>query len=237
MPVGVRRRTALRVGLALIGGIALILLAAQLLLPPLEAKAVRDKVGRYGNVKSASVSSWPAIKLLWGEADRVTVAAGTLEATPAQLLAQLWEVRGVNEVTLSAEQTIVTIPGFQGSLRLEDVHTHKQGSEIQTTLTVTQKSIDEALPAGISIEPLSTQNIGQIELRASGDLFGVQGSLTALVKPLEGTVIAEPQGFPFASLATMTLFSDPHLKVRSIAIEGIPGKPSSYRLSLRSQLT
>lgn len=236
MPVGVRRRTALRIGLALVGALVFVLLLAQVLLPPIAAKVMRDRVGRYGTVKSASISAWPAIELLWGKADSARVSAGTLTGTPSQLLSQLWEARGVDEATLSAEHAIVSVSGFPHSLTLDDLHTFKQGSAVHTSVTLTQQALEEALPSGLSIQPLGGGGAGQVELRASGTLFGVQASILALVRPLDGSVVAEPQGLPFASLASVTLFSDPHLKVRSLAVAPVPGQVHAYRLSLGASL-
>ena len=53
--------------------VVLLLVLAQLLLPGLAARRIRTRVGRYGTVKSVSVSAWPAVKVLWGDADAVTV--------------------------------------------------------------------------------------------------------------------------------------------------------------------
>ena len=51
-------------------------------------------MGKYGTVESVSVKAWPAVKLLWGSADSVTVSAGSLSMSPAQTAKLLWEARG-----------------------------------------------------------------------------------------------------------------------------------------------
>ncbi len=56
----------------------LLVVLAQVFLPSLAARRVRDRVARYGTVRSVSVSAFPAVKLLWGKADTVNVDAGTL---------------------------------------------------------------------------------------------------------------------------------------------------------------
>ena len=71
----------------------------------------------------------------------------------------------------------------------------KHGSAISASATLTQQQLDEALPSGFHIEPMASGG-GEVEARASGGLFGVQASITALVKPLEGRLVAEPQGLP-----------------------------------------
>ena len=76
---------------------------------------------------------------------------------------------------------------------------------------------------------------GQVEARASGGLFGIQASIVTLVQPLEGRLVAEPEGFPLARLATVTLFSDPHLKVEH-RLAGAAHPPLTYGLSMSASL-
>ena len=62
---------------ALIGGLlVLVLVLAQLILPRIAADRISSRIGRYGQVEHVSVSAWPALKLLWGDAGSVDVSAG-----------------------------------------------------------------------------------------------------------------------------------------------------------------
>ena len=60
----------------------LLLVLAQLFLPAHRREPDPSRVGRYGKVQSVSVSAWPAIELLWGDADSVHVSAGSLALSP-----------------------------------------------------------------------------------------------------------------------------------------------------------
>ena len=77
-----RVRRAGRIAAWLAGAIVLVLVLAQLFLPGIAASRVRARVGKYGTVQSVSVKAWPAVKLLWGSADSVTVRAGSLSMSP-----------------------------------------------------------------------------------------------------------------------------------------------------------
>ncbi len=44
------------------------------------------------------------------------------------------------------------------------------------------------------------------------------------------------KGFPLASLATVTLFSDPHLRVDSVGVRVLHRQPLTYGLSLGASL-
>jgi hypothetical protein len=100
---------------------------------------------------------------------------------------------------------------------------------------MTQRNLDEALPSGFHVEPTASGG-GEVQARASGGLFGVQTSITVLVRPYEGRLVAEPRGFPLAGLATVTLFADSHLKVESVGVAVESRQPLTYRLSLRASL-
>lgn len=236
MAVGVRRHRAGRVALGVGAPLALAVVLAQALLPSLAATRVSDRVARYGTVKSASVSAWPAIELLWGKADLVRVSAGTLTIAPAQIGSLLWEARGVSDMTVTADRATLRVAALPNGLTVSDVRMEKHGSQIQASATMTQRQLDEALPSGFHVEPVASGG-GEIQARASGGLFGVQASITALVRPIEGRLVAEPRGFPLAGLATVTLFAEEHLKVESVGVRVQSRQPLTYGLSLRASLS
>jgi hypothetical protein len=225
------RRVALGVGAPL----ALAVVLAQAFLPLLAAKRVSDRVARYGTVKSASVSAFPAVELLWGKAGSVRVSAGTLTVTPAQIASLLWEAHNVSDMTVIADAANLRVVGLPNGLTVSGVRMEKHGSEIRASATMTQRQLDEALPSGFHVEPTASGG-GEVQARASGGLFGVQASIEALVRPFEGRLVAEPRGVPFAGIATVTLFSDPHLKVESVGVRVQRRQPLTYGLSLRASL-
>jgi hypothetical protein len=131
--------------------------------------------------------------------------------------------------------TLTGVPSLANGLTLSNLHMRKRGSAITTSATLTQQQLDEALPSGFHIEPIASGG-GEVQARASGGLFGVQASITVLIKSLEGRLVAEPQGFPLASLATVTFFSDSHLKVHSVGVRVLRNQPLTYGLSVAATL-
>jgi len=223
-------------GACVVGLPLLALVLAQVFLPTLAARRVRDRVARYGTVRSVSVSAFPAVELLWGKADTVHVSAGSLSVKLSQVAMLLAEAREVGSMSVSAEAaTLTAVPELPEGLTVRDLRMQKRGSAISATATLTQQQLDEALPSGFHIEPTASGG-GQVEARASGGLFGLQASITALVKPLEGRLVAEPQGFPLASLGTVTLFSDSRLRVGSVGVRVLRDKPLTYGLSFLATL-
>jgi hypothetical protein len=221
-----------------VGAVVLLLVLAQLILPVIAVKIVRDRVSRYGTVKSASISAFPAIELLWGKAESATLVAGHLTVSAAQLAeitAHVWEARGVEKATMSAERATVSVSGLAHGLLASDVHASKQGSQISGSATVTQQALDEAAPNGFRVQPLASGG-GGVEVRASGGLFGSSVSIGALIKPLDGRLVVEPQGLPFGGITSLTLFSVPHLNVESVAMDVVGRQPLTYRLAIKASL-
>jgi hypothetical protein len=209
MPV-VRRR-GLRIALVSTGGVVAALGLAQLLLPVLAAQRVRDQLGRYGDVKSASVSAFPAIELLWGHAQSATARAGSLTMSLAQAGALMWEGRGVNRLDVSAQSIRLD------SFALHRVSLAKRGSELHLEGVLAESDLRAALPGSVAVQPLGSVS-GGVEVRVTGNLFGAATSLDALLSVEDGRLVAQPLGIPFAGALRLTLLSAPHLYLQGFAL-------------------
>jgi hypothetical protein len=163
------------------------------------------------------------------------VNAGTLTATPAQIVSLLGEARAIGTLTVLAQGAVLHTAQLPGGLEVSDVRMQKRGSSIVATATMTQTQLQRALPSGLSVQPTASGEDG-IEAHASGGLFGLQASIDVLVRASEGNLVAEPRGLPFGGIATVTLFSDAHLKVQSVGLRVIRQQPLSYGVSLRASL-
>jgi len=219
-----------RIAAGLAGAIALVLVLAQLFLPGIAASRISSRVGKYGTVESVGVSAWPAIKLLWGRADSVTVRAGKLRISPRQTAKLLWEARGA--AALRATAPVVQ----EGRLRLRDVSLRKRGSLVTAEAQITQADVRAALPPGLSVRLLASGG-GNVKVKASGGLFGLGASVDAVAGPSEGKLIARPLGFLLGG-ARLMLFADPHVQVEGVganALSANAGAPS-YRLTMTARL-
>jgi hypothetical protein len=214
----------------------LVLVLAQLLLPVIAEKVAKDRLSKYGTVKSVSVSAFPAVELLWGKADSASVHAGSLKVSASQfsqIIKQVWEARGVTNATMTAEQVTVGATGLLAhGVTASDVHAQKRGSQVSVSATITQQQLEEALPSGFQVKLLESGG-GQVRVQVSGGLFGEQAAISAFIKPSGGRLVAEPQGLSFA---TLTLLSAPHLKVQSVAMTAVQEQPLTYRMSVSAIL-
>jgi hypothetical protein len=224
-----------RIAVAFVGAIVLVLVLAQVFLPAIAASRVRSRVGKYGTVKSVTVKAWPAIKLLWGHADSVRVTAGSLTMTPAQTVKLLREARGVKDMNLTAESV------EEGPLRLQDASFQKHGDALVAQASSTRADVGEALGTlgkGIEVRLLSSHD-GQVEVSATGGLFGVRASIDAVARAQEGKLVVRPQGFLLEGLQ-LTLIDNPHLYVVGVSATATQGPGggavAGYKLAIRARL-
>jgi hypothetical protein len=207
---GRRRRggRALRLALWPIGALVVALGLAQIFLPKIAASRISSRLGRYGDVRSVHVSAWPAVELLWGDADAVTVRARSISVSPAQTGRLLHEARGLHKLDLSAATT------REGPLPLHDVSLRKRGAKLHAQASLSRADVKAALPPGYDVQLLGSSR-GQVRVRASGGLFGVGASVDAVAQASQGKLIVRPQGFPLQALK-LTLFSDPRVHVEGV---------------------
>lgn len=220
------RGRAARIALAIAGAIVAVLGLAQLLLPGIAAQRMRDQLARYGDVHSATVRAFPAIELLWGHAQAATLSAGSLSMSLGQAAKLLAQARGVEKLDLRAQTMRV------GQFALHDAITGKRGAELYVEGSVSEADLRAAVPGSAEVQPLGSVS-GGVEVRVSGTLFGVAGSVEALLSTQEGKLVAQPQGIPFAGLVKLTLLSDPHIYLQGLDLTtpasargGSAGEPS-----------
>jgi LmeA-like phospholipid-binding len=205
---------------------------AQVLGPAIAARVVRERVRKYGTVRSVKVKAWPAVKLAWGEADEVRVQAGRLRVSPEQTVALLKEAKGVDRVKASAEGVEV------GGLRLTNAKLEKHGSALRAEGKVSEADVKRALPEGVEVALVKSEG-GTVEVKASGGVFGVGASVDAVAQAEDGKLVARPTAFPLSGLK-LTVFEDPGVYVEGVEARALASKPGEgavrYRLSMWARL-
>jgi hypothetical protein len=220
------RGRPLRFALWLIGALVVALGLAQVFLPKIAASRISSRLGKYGDVQSVHVSAFPAIELLWGDADAVTVHARTLSVSPAQTGKLLHEASGLAKFDLTADAT------REGPLPLHDVRLTKRGRRLHARASASEADVKAALPSGFEVQLLGSSR-GEIEVRASGGLFGVDASVDAVAQASEGKLVVRPRGFLLEALR-LTLFSDPRVRIEGVGASRTAG--GGYELSVDASL-
>lgn len=199
---------------------------AQLTLPGIAAQRVRDRVGRYGAVRSVHVTASPAIELLWGHAQSANVTAGSLRMTFAQAAGLLSSAGNFNRLDMTVQSFVL------GPLAIRQVGIHKRGNAAYVEGNVELSGLQSFLPAGVEVQLVGSSN-GDVQIRLRGSLLGVSASVPAVIGTWDGKLEVQSQEGAFA-FPTITLFSDPRLLLDGLTMSAT--KPSVYHLQMSGSL-
>src|SRR5581483_6516158 len=176
---------AIRIAAIMAAVILVLLVVAQIVLPRVAASRISSRVGRYGHVQHVSVSAFPAIELLWGDADSVQVKAGALNLAPGQAVSVLREGAGVSRIDVSASSVHV------GKFALTDAVLRKRGAQVSAHAHATRAAIAASLGPGVGVRLLGSEG-GRVRVAATGSLFGVGTTVTAVAESDEGQLVVHP---------------------------------------------
>lgn len=207
------------------GAILAVLVVAQLVLPGIAARRLRDRLARSGTVLTVQVDAFPAITLLWHRADQVVVRLGRYRSSTGGLSSLLDQTADVGSLDASATELDT------GLLTLRDATLSKRGNRLIGSATVTEADLRAAVPFLNAVAPVASGN-GQLVLRGTASLFGVTASVDATVAAVNGALLVQPD-VPFGALATLTLFSDPNVQVQSVSAATTP---TGFTVSARAEL-
>ena len=218
----VRRIAAIGVLLAAI----VVLGLAQLLLPGIAAQRIRDRLRPYGSVRSVSVDAFPAIELLWHHADSVHIELASYRSGTGQAGSLLGALGGVGSLDVIADQLDI------GLLRLRDATLRKRGGTLSASAAINESDLRAAVPFLDGVAPVASAD-GTLTLQGQATVLGLTARATATVTATAAGAIIVTPDVPFGGLATVTVFDDPHVAVRSVA-----GAPTAggFRVSAQGVL-
>jgi hypothetical protein len=215
-----------RIALIATAGVVIVVLGVgQLVLPGIAAQNLRDRLGHSGEVLKVQVEAFPAIELLWHHADRVVVRMRRYRSSPGHLGSLLAEGRDVGSLDASTAELDA------GLLTLRDATLQKRGDELRGGARVSEADLRAALPILDSVQPVASSS-GQLTVRGTATLFGVTATVDATVSAQNGQLIVQPD-VPLGGLATITVFSNPHVEVRDVGASAAPG---GFSVSARGRL-
>jgi hypothetical protein len=202
---------AISVGAALL----VVLVGGQLLAPAIATIVLRHRLAKDGRVIGARVSAFPWVQLLWQHADRVSVRMADYSAPPSRITTLLQEAEGVGTLDIS----IGVI--HTGLLTLHEVSFSKHGDAMVGAAQLDLRDLQAALPIVRSLTPVHDAD-GQLVLRGSASVLGVNASVDVAVTASDGKLVVAPTGL-FGAFATVTLFEDPQIRVQSVSASAVRG--------------
>lgn len=191
--------------------VIVLLVVAQLVLPGIAAQQLRDRLSRSGRVLEVKVEAFPAIELLWHQADRVVVRMAQYHSTPGHLGSTLAEASDTGSLYASARQLQA------GSLTLSNATLTKRGNELVGSASVSETDLRSAVPFVQGVTPLASGN-GKLVLR--GTALGVTADATLMA--VNGKLVVQPN-VPILNFFTVTVFNNPHVAVQGVAARATPG--------------
>ncbi len=191
------------------------LVGGQLLVPAIASIVLRRRLAKHGRVLSARVSAFPWVELLWQHADSVTARMADFNAQPQELDQLLQQADGIGRLDISIGVV------HTGLLTLRDVSFSKHGAEMVGVARLELGDLRDALPIVRSLKPVPNSG-GQLVLRGSASVLGVNAAVDVVVAARDGKLVVAPAGL-LGAFATVTLFDDPQISVRSVDATTVPG--------------
>jgi hypothetical protein len=199
-----RYRIAIPVSVAIL--IVALLVAAQIALPSIAAQHIRDQLEKSGKVISVKVSAFPAIELLWHDADTVTVRMASYHSGTSHLTGLLDQSSGVG--TMHASAQVLT----DGLLTLHDAQLRKHENTLTGTAQVDLSDLEHAFPELKSVTPIGSSN-GQLMFDAAVSLSVFSGTVPFTAQVQNGAIVVAPDIPLLSSVFRFNVFSDPHVAV------------------------
>ncbi len=205
------RRALGLAGLVVVVGI-LALVLVQLIAPGIAEQRLRDRLGRSGQVRSVHVSAFPAVELLFGHADTVSVALDSVRTGPSSASGLVALTRATGSLDVVIARLAI------GPLALTDVRLRKDDrGELMARAHLAARDLAAAVPPGLSVAPVASGG-GQLLLRGQISAFGLSASANAVLCARDGRLVLVPD-VPFGGLATVTVYGDPRVQVDGVAAQ------------------
>ena len=201
--------------LAVVGLLVVALIAAQLLLPGVAENRLKSDLETQGSDVTVSVKAFPAVKLLFGRADDVTIDVANLRPDEtgedgdslSDLLAETKKTKKLDVHVNVLEDKL---------LRIEDVRLTKDGDNLTAVVKLRKRDVDEALPAELELVDRDVPN--GLAVAGSTDVFGEQIEAEAnIYADDDGTLVLEPSDELLGDLVSVPIFEDDRVAVDSIS--------------------
>lgn len=202
--------------LAAVGILLVALVAAQLLLPGIAADRLKRDLDKQGSDVEVTVKALPAVKLLWGHADDVTISVADLrpDETDAGSGDSLPDLLAQTKATKKLDVHVDVLA--DRLLRMQDVRLKKDGDTLTAVVRLRKADVDAALPAELRLTDTKVPN--GLAVAGSTDAFGEQIDAEAKIyADDDGNLVLEPSDDLLGDLVSVPVFEDDRVAVDSIS--------------------
>lgn len=199
-----------RVALILGAAVLVLLVAAQLVLPGIAERRVREALEGVAAVSDVEVDSFPAVKLLFGEIDLLAARLEQSDSTQSDIAALVARTERIDKLRAEAGRARVS------GLYLSDARLVKDGDRIGADATVTLAQLQAVAPTGTQVDRVSSTDGASLRVDGSFTVLGARIPGPARVSPAGGAIVLAPEGGLLSSLAQVTVFRDDRLQVTGL---------------------
>ena len=184
--------------------VAAALVAAQVVLPRLAERRLRDDLAGAGQVRDVDVDALPAVTLLAGRADAVRIRLGAARSGAGDLGAWIGRADGVDRVDVRADRARF------GPLDVTDARLRKDGEALEAQARVSREALAAASPAGVELA-IDDASGGRLRLLAQAGPVRVG----ATAAPRDGALVVAAGGL-LGAVVDLTVFEHPEVRVTGI---------------------
>ncbi len=190
--------------------LVLVLVAGQLVLPGIAERRLKDDLQSVGTQPQVQVSAFPAVKLLFHKADKVTVRFATARTEGGTSLADELER------TQDAGKLDVRVGTLEvGALVIRDARLRKRSGGLTAIGSIRNADLAAVLPPLLQQTRASRQQDGDGLLLDGTVAVPLLGTIQAQARVTteNGTIVTRAENLPVPAL---TIFQDPRVSVRSL---------------------
>lgn len=195
--------------MALAVTVVLLVGLAELVLPGLAERRVREELEGFARVSEVRVDSTPAVKLLFGEVDSLTARLEGAESTQGAVADLIARTEKIDRLRIDADNAEIT------GVELTGVRLVKDGPAMRVAATLSRSELESVLPAGAEVGSISSEG-GALLVDGSFDVLGFRLSGPARVEPTGGAIVLRSEEGILAGLAQLTLFQDARVQVTAL---------------------
>lgn len=205
-----------RVAIIALALVAAALVGGQIVLPRVAEDRVADDLEVLGSRPAVEIDALPAVKLLWGRADRVELRFARASILPLGLGDQLARTEATDELDASVELLSI------GPVAVRDATLRKDGDALRAGAVAAEGELVNALPGFLELRPVPGAGGDGLVFEGAATAFGRRVALRARLRGVDGRLVLSPDGF-FGAFATVTVFDDPRVRAEDLAATPVEG--------------